>query len=68
MADCRSELLVAESTRWPALVLQPTRQMSPTTFGESIPDRTISTRYTIPPFKMLKLYRDSKNEDLVTIN
>ncbi|CAI9607531.1 unnamed protein product [Staurois parvus] len=35
MAHCRSEPLVAESTRWPALVLQPTRQVSPTTIGES---------------------------------
>ncbi|CAI9619961.1 unnamed protein product, partial [Staurois parvus] len=38
LADCRSEPLVAESTRWPVLVLQPTRQVSPTTIGESIPD------------------------------
>ncbi|CAI9544401.1 unnamed protein product, partial [Staurois parvus] len=40
LADCRSEPLVAESTRWPILVLQPTRQVSPTTIGESIPDST----------------------------
>ncbi|CAI9606233.1 unnamed protein product, partial [Staurois parvus] len=38
MANCQSELLVVESTRWPALVLQPTRQVSPTTIGKSIPD------------------------------
>ncbi|CAI9536165.1 unnamed protein product, partial [Staurois parvus] len=38
LADCRSEPLVTESTRWPVLVLQPTRQVSPTTIGESIPD------------------------------
>ncbi|CAI9577442.1 unnamed protein product, partial [Staurois parvus] len=39
MANCRSEPLVVESTHWPALVLQPTRQASPTTIGKSIPDR-----------------------------
>ncbi|CAI9531678.1 unnamed protein product, partial [Staurois parvus] len=38
MAKCRIEPLVVESTRWPALVLQPTRQVSPTTIGKSIPD------------------------------
>ncbi|CAI9579829.1 unnamed protein product [Staurois parvus] len=38
MANCRSEPLVVESTRWPALILQPTRQVSPTTIGKSIPD------------------------------
>ncbi|CAI9589366.1 unnamed protein product, partial [Staurois parvus] len=38
MANCRSEPLVVESTCWPALVLQPTRQVSPTTIGKSIPD------------------------------
>ncbi|CAI9584123.1 unnamed protein product [Staurois parvus] len=38
MVDCRSVLLAAESTLWPALVLQPTRQVSPTTSAESIPD------------------------------
>ncbi|CAI9548920.1 unnamed protein product, partial [Staurois parvus] len=38
MANCRSEPLVVESTRWPALVLQPTRQVSPTTIDKSIPD------------------------------
>ncbi|CAI9541887.1 unnamed protein product, partial [Staurois parvus] len=38
---CRVESLVAESTRWPALVLQPTRQVSPTIIGRSIPDRMI---------------------------
>ncbi|CAI9581738.1 unnamed protein product [Staurois parvus] len=36
LADCRSELLAAESTRWSALVYwQPTRQVSPTTSAES---------------------------------
>ncbi|CAI9621947.1 unnamed protein product, partial [Staurois parvus] len=45
MADCRSELLAAESTRWPALVLQPTRQVSPTTIGESIPDTSVISCY-----------------------
>ncbi|CAI9567285.1 unnamed protein product, partial [Staurois parvus] len=39
MANCRSEPLVVESTRWPALVLQPTRQVSPTIIGKSIPDK-----------------------------
>ncbi|CAI9564794.1 unnamed protein product [Staurois parvus] len=39
LADCRVESLIAESTRWPALVLQPTRQVSPTIIGKSIPDR-----------------------------
>ncbi|CAI9596655.1 unnamed protein product, partial [Staurois parvus] len=39
LADCRIESLIAESTRWPALVLQPTRQVSPTIIGKSIPDR-----------------------------
>ncbi|CAI9564188.1 unnamed protein product, partial [Staurois parvus] len=38
MANCQSEPLVVESTRWPALVLQPTRQVSPSTIGKSIPD------------------------------
>ncbi|CAI9597605.1 unnamed protein product, partial [Staurois parvus] len=38
MANCRSEPLVVESTRWPALVLQLTRQVSPTTISKSIPD------------------------------
>ncbi|CAI9592225.1 unnamed protein product, partial [Staurois parvus] len=38
LADCRGESLIAESTRWPALVLQPTRQVSPTIIGKSIPD------------------------------
>ncbi|CAI9605814.1 unnamed protein product, partial [Staurois parvus] len=38
LADCRVESLIAESTRWPALVLQPTRQVSPTITGRSIPD------------------------------
>ncbi|CAI9561335.1 unnamed protein product, partial [Staurois parvus] len=33
LADC--ELLAAKSTRWSALVLQPTRQVSPTTSAES---------------------------------
>ncbi|CAI9589460.1 unnamed protein product, partial [Staurois parvus] len=39
LADCKVESLIAESTRWPALVLQPTRQVSPTVIGKSIPDR-----------------------------
>ncbi|CAI9538520.1 unnamed protein product, partial [Staurois parvus] len=38
LADYRVESLIAESTRWPALVLQPTRQVSPTITGRSIPD------------------------------
>ncbi|CAI9581247.1 unnamed protein product, partial [Staurois parvus] len=38
LADCRVESLIAGSTRWPALVLQPTRQVSPTTTGKSIPN------------------------------
>ncbi|CAI9606167.1 unnamed protein product, partial [Staurois parvus] len=38
LAGCRGESLIAESTRWPALVLQPTRQVSPTIIGKSIPD------------------------------
>ncbi|CAI9578454.1 unnamed protein product, partial [Staurois parvus] len=38
LADCRVESLIAESSRWPALVLQPTRQVSPTIIGKSIPD------------------------------
>ncbi|CAI9598713.1 unnamed protein product, partial [Staurois parvus] len=38
LADCRVESLIAESTHWPALVLQPTRQVSPTIIGKSIPD------------------------------
>ncbi|CAI9607469.1 unnamed protein product, partial [Staurois parvus] len=38
LADCRGESLIAESNRCPALVLQPTRQVSPTTIGKSIPD------------------------------
>ncbi|CAI9576063.1 unnamed protein product, partial [Staurois parvus] len=38
LADYRVESLIAESTRWPALVLQPTRQVSPTITGKSIPD------------------------------
>ncbi|CAI9592223.1 unnamed protein product, partial [Staurois parvus] len=29
LANCRGESLIAESTHWPALVLQPTRQVSP---------------------------------------
>ncbi|CAI9567741.1 unnamed protein product, partial [Staurois parvus] len=40
LADCRGESLIAESTRWPALVLQPTRLVSPTIIGKSIPDRS----------------------------
>ncbi|CAI9560617.1 unnamed protein product, partial [Staurois parvus] len=38
LADCRVKSLIAERTRWPALVLQPTRQVSPTITGRSIPD------------------------------
>ncbi|CAI9614245.1 unnamed protein product, partial [Staurois parvus] len=38
LAGCRVESLIAGSTRWPALVLQPTRQVSPTTTGKSIPN------------------------------
>ncbi|CAI9622432.1 unnamed protein product [Staurois parvus] len=39
LAGCRVESLIAGSTRWPALVLQPTRQVSPTITGKSIPDK-----------------------------
>ncbi|CAI9557146.1 unnamed protein product, partial [Staurois parvus] len=39
LADCRVESLIPESTRWPALVLQPTRQVSPSITGKSIPDK-----------------------------
>ncbi|CAI9578833.1 unnamed protein product, partial [Staurois parvus] len=38
LADCKVESLIAGSTRWPALVLQPIRQVSPTIAGQSIPD------------------------------
>ncbi|CAI9578616.1 unnamed protein product, partial [Staurois parvus] len=38
LAGCRVESLIAGSTHWPALVLQPTRQVSPTITGKSIPD------------------------------
>ncbi|CAI9538750.1 unnamed protein product, partial [Staurois parvus] len=38
LAGCRVESLIAGSTRRPALVLQPTRQVSPTITGKSIPD------------------------------
>ncbi|CAI9604620.1 unnamed protein product, partial [Staurois parvus] len=38
LAGCRVESLIAGSTRWPSLVLQPTRQVSPTITGKSIPD------------------------------
>ncbi|CAI9559045.1 unnamed protein product, partial [Staurois parvus] len=38
LAGCRVESLIAGSTRWPALVLQPTRQLSPTITGKSIPN------------------------------
>ncbi|CAI9544521.1 unnamed protein product, partial [Staurois parvus] len=44
LANCRSEPLVAESTHWPVLVLHPTKQVSPTTIGESIPDSTPPSR------------------------
>ncbi|CAI9559275.1 unnamed protein product, partial [Staurois parvus] len=39
LADYKVECLIAESTRWSALVLQPTRQLSPTITGEFIPER-----------------------------
>ncbi|CAI9559436.1 unnamed protein product, partial [Staurois parvus] len=35
---CKVESLIAGSTRWPALVLQLIRQVSPTIAGQSIPD------------------------------
>ncbi|CAI9595532.1 unnamed protein product, partial [Staurois parvus] len=38
LAGCKVESLIAGSTRWPALVLQPIRQLSPTIAGQSIPD------------------------------
>ncbi|CAI9602057.1 unnamed protein product, partial [Staurois parvus] len=38
LAGCRVESLIAGSTHWPALVLQPIRQVSPTIAGQSIPD------------------------------
>ncbi|CAI9561365.1 unnamed protein product, partial [Staurois parvus] len=38
LAGCKVESLIAGSTRWPALVLQPIRQVSPTIAGQSIPD------------------------------
>ncbi|CAI9587735.1 unnamed protein product, partial [Staurois parvus] len=41
LAGCRVESLIAESTRWPGLVLQPTRQVSPTITGKSIPDSVL---------------------------
>ncbi|CAI9611555.1 unnamed protein product [Staurois parvus] len=39
LTGCKVESLIAGSTRWPALVLQPIRQVSPTIAGQSIPDR-----------------------------
>ncbi|CAI9618230.1 unnamed protein product [Staurois parvus] len=39
LTGCKVESLIAGSTRWPALVLQPIRQASPTIAGQSIPDR-----------------------------
>ncbi|CAI9559519.1 unnamed protein product, partial [Staurois parvus] len=38
LTGCKVESLIAGSTRWPALVLQLTRQVSPTIAGQSIPD------------------------------
>ncbi|CAI9540266.1 unnamed protein product, partial [Staurois parvus] len=38
LTGCKVESLIAGSTRWPALVLQPIRQVSPTIAGQSIPD------------------------------
>ncbi|CAI9614963.1 unnamed protein product, partial [Staurois parvus] len=38
LTGCKVESLIAGSTRWPALVLQPIRQVSPTVAGQSIPD------------------------------
>ncbi|CAI9610918.1 unnamed protein product, partial [Staurois parvus] len=38
LAGCKVESLIAGSTRWPALVLQPIRQVSPTIAGQSVPD------------------------------
>ncbi|CAI9604533.1 unnamed protein product, partial [Staurois parvus] len=39
LTGCKVESLIAGSTRWPALVLQLIRQVSPTIAGQSIPDR-----------------------------
>ncbi|CAI9567767.1 unnamed protein product, partial [Staurois parvus] len=38
LAGCKVESLIAGSTRWPALVLQLIRQVSPTIAGQSIHD------------------------------
>ncbi|CAI9586235.1 unnamed protein product, partial [Staurois parvus] len=38
LTGCKVESLIAWSTRWPALVLQLIRQLSPTIAGQSIPD------------------------------
>ncbi|CAI9580968.1 unnamed protein product, partial [Staurois parvus] len=38
LTGCKVESLIAGSTRWPALVLQLIRQVSPTIAGQSIPD------------------------------
>ncbi|CAI9538484.1 unnamed protein product, partial [Staurois parvus] len=45
LTGCKVESLIAGSTRWPAPVLQLTRQVSPTIAGQSIPDSSI-TCYT----------------------
>ncbi|CAI9615411.1 unnamed protein product, partial [Staurois parvus] len=41
LTGCKVESLIAGSTRWPALVLQLIRQVSPTIAGQSIPDTKI---------------------------
>ncbi|CAI9577734.1 unnamed protein product, partial [Staurois parvus] len=38
LTGCKVESLIAGSTRWPALVLQLIRQVSPNIAGQSIPD------------------------------
>ncbi|CAI9621403.1 unnamed protein product, partial [Staurois parvus] len=38
LTGCKVESLIAGSTRWPALILQLIRQVSPTIAGQSIPD------------------------------
>ncbi|CAI9616385.1 unnamed protein product, partial [Staurois parvus] len=38
LTGCKVESLIAGSTRWPALVLQLIRPVSPTIAGQSIPD------------------------------
>ncbi|CAI9546513.1 unnamed protein product [Staurois parvus] len=47
LADC--ELLATKSTRWSALVLQPTRQVSPTTSAESIAESTRWSALVLQP-------------------